>query len=82
MELKKCPFCGAESKITTDKAVFSQLVKANGNAAVTIGCSNRGCGCEYWCFSTQHHSKDYEVAKQVAIERWNHRAEVQESESV
>jgi hypothetical protein len=82
MELKKCPFCGAEAKVNVGKAMFEALVEENGNAAVSIGCINRDCGVEYWCFSTQHHSKDYEEAKQIAIERWNHRAEVQESESV
>ena len=81
MELKKCPFCGSEVRITS-RTAFEDMVRENGRSAISIECKNFDCGCEFWTFSLQHQSKDYEVAKEKAIERWNHRAEVKESESV
>lgn len=75
MELEICPFCGAKPKITTSADWFYEFVEESGSAAVSIECSNRDCGCQYWCYSTIHKSTDYETALNCAIERWNQRAE-------
>lgn len=82
MELKNCPFCGAKVKITTQADWFFEFIEESGHAAVSIECTNHDCGCQYWCHSHVHNSTDYETALNVAIERWNHRAEDQKSESL
>jgi hypothetical protein len=82
MELMKCPFCQSEAKVGVDKSAFDFCLSEHGHAAVEIECTNPDCGCQFWTYSNQHESSDYETAVKVAIERWNKRAEVKESESL
>ena len=79
MKLKKCPFCGADGVIGTSRETFYALLSKNGNACISIECKNPDCGLRFY-----HHSdtKDYDTKLNEAIERWNHRAEVETSESL
>jgi uncharacterized protein with PIN domain len=82
MELSRCPICGAEARFSTTEEIFNAVVKKIGSSSLEIECTNPDCGCCYWTHDHQHHTTDYETAKKVAAERWNHRAEVKESESL
>lgn len=79
MELKKCPFCGSEAKLVSDRKSYEELCQLHGKACILISCKSLFCGADYF-----HHSDtdDYDTKLSEAIERWNHRAEDEESESL
>lgn len=75
-EMKRCPFCGSNTRFDTTREVFDSCIEQYGESALEIGCTNPECGCQYWVYPFQHNTKDYDTAVKVATERWNIRAEV------